>query len=151
MAAFTLRRARPEDASKLAAIHITSRRVSMPYLPNLHTGQETLRWMTDHVVAHLEVWVADAAGEIVAYLALEGEMIDQLYVAPAWQRRSVGSALMERARQLRPEGMSLYCFAVNAPARAFYEARGFVAVDFNDGQRNEEGLPDVLYRWVARK
>ena len=33
-------------------------------------------------------------------------------------------------------------------ARRFYEARGFSAVAFTDGARNEEGEPDVLYRWT---
>ena len=30
----------------------------------------------------------------------------------------------------------------------FYEARGFVASEFNDGSRNEEREPDVRYVWL---
>jgi GNAT superfamily N-acetyltransferase len=105
--------------------------------------------MRDAVLPRMEVWVAESADEIVGYLALQGEMVEQLYIAPQWQRTGVGSLMMEKAKQLRPQALSLYCFAINAPARAFYEKRGFVPVEFSDGQRNEEGLPDVLYRWTA--
>lgn len=40
-------------------------------------------------------------------------------------------------------------FQRNTGARAFYERHGFVAVDFNDGSRNEEKEPDATYRWTA--
>jgi len=159
MAKVTLRRARPDDAPKLAEVHMTARLVSIPFLAHLHTDEETVRWISELVLPAMEVWVAEATesipgyfvtNEIAGYLALEGEMIDQLYILPQWQRRGVGTLLLDKARQLRPERLILYCFAMNAPARAFYEARGFVPIEFTDGERNEEKLPDVLYRWVAR-
>jgi len=155
----TLRRARPEDAQKLAEVHMTARRVSIPFLAHLHSDEETVRWMSELVLPAMEVWVAEAAesfpghsvtNEIAGYLALEDELIDQLYILPQWQGRGVATLLLEKARQVRPEALRLYCFAMNAPARAFYEARGFVPIEFTDGERNEEKLPDVLYRWVAR-
>ena len=34
-------------------------------------------------------------------------------------------------------------------ARAFYEARGFVAIAFPDGAGNEEQELDVLYHWTS--
>jgi GNAT superfamily N-acetyltransferase len=146
----TLRRARPEDASKIAGVHTIARRLSMPYLPVLHTGEETIRWISDQVLPNVEVWVAEEHGEMIGYFALEDERLDQLYVLPQWQRRGVGALLMAKAQELRPDGLVLYCFAVNAPARAFYERRGFVSIEFSDGRRNEERLPDVLYRWIGR-
>jgi hypothetical protein len=36
---------------------------------------------------------------------------------------------------------------VDPLARRFYEARGFRAIRFTDGADNEEGTPDVRYRW----
>ena len=158
-AAITLRRARPDDAPNLAEVHTTARRISIPFLPHLHTDAETVRWMAEVVVPTMEVWVAEAtqtppgcftSGELAGFLALDGEMIDHLYVAPQLQRNGIGSRLIDKAKQLRPDRLGLYCFAMNAPARAFYEARGFVPIEFSDGERNEEKLPDVLYRWVAR-
>ena len=45
----------------------------------------------------------------------------------AEQRRGVGDAMLAHAKRLRPTGLRLWAFQRNAPARSFYEARGFVA------------------------
>jgi hypothetical protein len=37
----------------------------------------------------------------------------------------------------------------NAPARRFYQSRGFVLVEQTDGSRNEEQEPDARYRWAV--
>jgi ribosomal protein S18 acetylase RimI-like enzyme len=104
------------------------------------------------MVPKKETWVAEAAGRIVATMVLDGgmqsDMIDQLYVSPADQGRGVGGRLLAHAKQLRPARLRLYTFQSNSPARRFYEARGFVAKEFNDGSRNEERGPDVLYEWT---
>jgi hypothetical protein len=52
-------------------------------------------------------------------------------------------------RLARPEDAEAIgrLFAANAPARAFYEKHGFVAVEATDGSRNEAGAPDIRYRW----
>jgi GNAT superfamily N-acetyltransferase len=147
----SLRRARLTDASEVANLHIVTRRVSMPYLPNLHTDQETLEWIAGFVLPSLEVWIAAAPDELAGYFALEGDLLDQFYVTPRWQRRGVGRLMMSKAKELRPVQLILRCFAINAPARAFYEKCGFVAAEFSDGQDNEEHLPDVLYRWPEEK
>ncbi len=89
--------------------------------------------------------------KIVAMMALSGDMLDQLYVAPTWQRRGVGGAMLSAAMHARPAGLKLWTFQSNAPARRFYEARGFTAIEFTDGQRNEERQPDVLYEWKPGK
>jgi len=45
-------------------------------------------------------------------------------------------------------GLRLFAFQRNAPARRFYEARGFIAKEFTDGATNMEREPDVLYEWT---
>jgi GNAT superfamily N-acetyltransferase len=80
--------------------------------------------------------------------ALDGAMLTQLYVLPGKQGLGIGGALLDRAKERRPVGVALYAFQRNERARAFYERRGFVAVSCGDGSENEEGEPDVLYRWT---
>jgi RimJ/RimL family protein N-acetyltransferase len=46
-----------------------------------------------------------------------------------------------------PEG-TLFVFARNTPARAFYERRGCRVVGTGDGSGNEEREPDVEYAWA---
>jgi GNAT superfamily N-acetyltransferase len=147
MSAAGLRRALPSDAAALAALHLAARRQAMPYLPELHSDAEVRAWMSDTLLTGAEVWVADIAGQPVGYLALVGDSLDHLYVGPLHQGRGVGSLLLAKAKALRPAGLRLYAFQKNIRARAFYEARGFMAVRFSDGASNEEKEPDVFYEW----
>lgn len=150
--AIIVRRAHMSDAPAIAEVYIASRRGAAAYMPTVHTDDEIRAWVSDYLVPRLEVWVAESGGRIVGFLGLEGEdMLDQLFIAPATQRSGVGDRLLALAKELRPAGLRLYAFQRNTPARRFYEARGFVAVDFNDGSRNEEKEPDVLYQWTPTK
>ena len=63
--------------------------------------------------------------------------------------RSVGHA-SQTVRLERPKGFQLWTFQANKRARHFYESRGCEAVEFTDGQRNEERVPDVRYVYTGR-
>lgn len=143
-----VRRATTADANNVATVYIASQRAAAAYMPTIHTDAEIRAWVVDYMVPNRETWVAETAGRIVAMIVLDGDMVDQLYVSPADQRGGVGGRLLAHAKQLRPVRLRLYTFQSNAPARRFYEARGFVAKEFNDGSRNEEREPDVLYEWT---
>jgi len=142
-----LRRARPADAVAIAEIHNSARREAMPWLPVLHGDAEVRGWIRDTLLPNAEVWMALADAAPVGYMALVDGMLDHLYVAPGHQGGGIGSLLLNHAKALRPAGLQLYAFQRNQRARAFYEARGFVAVAFSDGAGNEENEPDVLYEW----
>ena len=92
--------------------------------------------------------MAEDGAKIVAVLVLHGDEVDQFYVAPGEQRRGVGDAMLAHAKRLRPTGLRLWAFQRNAPARSFYEARGFVAIKFTDGATNREREADVQYEWT---
>ncbi len=74
-------------------------------------------------------------------------MIKELYIEPSATGHGLGGKFMTLAKQQQPEGLQAYTFQVNKGARHFYEKHGFVAIDFNAGERNEEKQPDVLYEW----
>ncbi|MGH6992339.1 MAG: GNAT family N-acetyltransferase, partial [Caulobacteraceae bacterium] len=95
------------------------------------------------------VWVTRAERCIVGFLALRADSIEQLHVLPRFQRQGLGTALLAKARTASPDRLTLFTFQANTRARAFYERHGFRAVDFNDGERNEEKTPDVRYEWSA--
>jgi GNAT superfamily N-acetyltransferase len=119
----------------------------MPAIPPpIHTDEEVRAWFREVVLPHREVWVAEADGAVIALLVLDEDWVDQLYVAPDWTRKGVGSRLLDTAKQRRPTGLDLWTFQANAGARRFYERNGFVATATTDGD-NEEGAPDVRYRW----
>ncbi|MFD6800931.1 GNAT family N-acetyltransferase [Streptomyces cyaneofuscatus] len=145
-----IRPARPQDAEAVTGVFLASRAAALPYLPRVHSDEDTLAWIT-HVVlpTSTAVRVAEGAGgELLGFAVLAGgDELDHLYLRPDVLRRGIGSRLLAEVREAAGGPLKLYVFQRNAAARAFYERHGFTAVAFDDGSRNEEGEPDVLYRW----
>jgi GNAT superfamily N-acetyltransferase len=98
------------------------------------------------VLPGFEKWIATLDGEIVAFLTLDGSYVARLYVHPARQGSGVGTALLAHAKQTSPLGLELHTHQENAPAREFYERRGFIAVRFGISPA-PENEPDVEYHW----
>lgn len=144
-----LRRAGPGDAAGIGDVWLTSWRATFDF-PPAHPDDDVRRWLTQELVPNHETWVAvDPTGgeRVVGVMALSDTMLEQLYVVPDWIGRGVGRRFLELAKELRPGGFELYCFAANTNARRFYEHHGFVAVAFGDGSTNDERQPDVRYAW----
>ncbi|MFF2324515.1 MULTISPECIES: GNAT family N-acetyltransferase [unclassified Streptomyces] len=145
-----LREATAEDAEPLTRLFLACRAATMPYLPKVHSDEETLAWMTHVVLPGTTVWAAETGtGELLGFASLDGTELEHLYLRPDVRRRGIGSLLLAKARELAPDELNLYAFQRNSDARAFYERHGFTAVGFDDGSRNEEKEPDVRYRWTA--
>ena len=74
------------------------------------------------------LYVADVDGAIAAMLALHlGDLyLDQLFVAPEYQRRSIGRQLLAFTRQHLPDEIWLRCVRENEKAWRWYEREGFV-------------------------
>jgi GNAT superfamily N-acetyltransferase len=147
MAQFTIRPAREDDAFAISQAQVDARRVAMPWLSVLHTFEDAVRFFGDFVIPNQIVLVAELEEGVVGFIAIEGAWVDHLYVAPAHQGIGNGDALLQKAKELRPDGLMLWTFERNHRARRFYERRGFVAIEFTDGSRNEERTPDVRYQW----
>jgi GNAT superfamily N-acetyltransferase len=144
---YVIRAAEMGDAGEIAEVHTVAMREAMPYLPHIHTDEDTRAWVAEVVLPQQEVWVAEADGRVVGVTSLADDMVQQLYILPGYQSVGIGSALLALAKSRRPAGLRLYAFQRNTRARTFYEHRGFVAIAFGDGSGNEEGEPDVLYEW----
>jgi GNAT superfamily N-acetyltransferase len=99
------------------------------------------------VLGKLEVWVAEEDGRLIGFAGLGDHMLYHLYVHPGAQGIGAGSALLEQAKQRRPDGFTFWVFQKNERARRFYEARGCSVVRLTDGSGNEEKTPDALYEW----
>lgn len=143
-----IRLADAEDAASIARLHMLSRTATMPYLPpQERTHDEVTRWIRDIVLPQSRTWVATRDAEIVGYAAVDGDMLDHLYLHPDVLRQGIGTRLLDEVKRHRPGGVSLHVFQQNTGARAFYARHGFTVVDTNDGSRNMEGLPDMTLRW----
>jgi GNAT superfamily N-acetyltransferase len=142
-----LRRALDADADALADVWVRSFAAALPTVRRAHSDAEVHAWFAAVAVPRYETWAAVAENAVVGLLVLDGPELEQLYLDPAWRGQGLGDRFVDLAKRLRPDGLSLWAFQVNAGARRFYERHGFVAVEHSDGLRNEEREPDVRYVW----
>jgi GNAT superfamily N-acetyltransferase len=143
-----VRRAHTDEAAPIATVFLRSRHASVPAIPPLvHDDDDVHHYFASVVLPDHEVWIGDADGQVVALLVLGDDFIEHLYVDPDWTGRGLGSELVDVAKTRCREGLSLWTFQSNAGARRFYENHGFKAEAMTDGD-NEEGAPDVRYRWT---
>jgi ribosomal protein S18 acetylase RimI-like enzyme len=142
-----IRRMRDEEAESVVLVWRRSRDDAQPWLEARmgHTHEDDVRFFRGTVARENEVWVAVESG-IVGFLAIADDRLGWLYVDPVAQGKGIGTALLDRAKALSPRGLTLYTHQRNAPARAFYERRGFRAIRFGVSPP-PESEPDVLYRW----
>ena len=143
-----LRSAQPADAPSVTRVFQAARDHSLAFLPRLHTDAEDHAFFAK-AVASGGVTVVEVGGEVVAFLALDGDVIDHLYVDPAHHRQGHGSALLAYAKT-QSEQLELWVFQRNHGAIAFYEAHGFAIAHSTDGAENEEHEPDHRMRWSLR-
>ncbi|TGT39433.1 GNAT family N-acetyltransferase [Mesorhizobium sp. M8A.F.Ca.ET.165.01.1.1] len=137
---------RPAVASDAAAIARILRAAlnSFDWMPVIHTPAEDLAFIRDIVLPNQQVPVAEDGADIVGFIAVIGDWVEQLYLDPASTGQGIGSRLLMDATAALPQ-VKLHCFQANTGARRFYERHGFQAEAFGDGTTNEEGLPDILY------
>jgi ribosomal protein S18 acetylase RimI-like enzyme len=143
----TVRRATPEDARGIAAIHVQSWRsayqsiVPDEYLRSLSIDHRERFWRHALEGSGPETWVVEQSGEVRGWMSVgtsrdsdaaksTGELW-AIYVHPTHWRRGVGQLLWDKAEeQLKQSGFTeviLWVFKDNAPALAFYRSNGFVA------------------------
>lgn len=145
-----LRRATSKDAAELADVYLRSRDTLALYAPRAHSEAAVRDWIANVLIPSGGVTVAEIDDRIVGMAAYsisdDGAWLDQLYVCPRFKRKGIGTALLEWVKSQTDGALQLYTFQMNHDATAFYERRGFEAVAYSDGSRNEEGCPDVVYR-----
>ena len=138
----------PEDFDAVTILWRVAREKSIPEFQQAkgHFFYEDQDYFQNKILERNRVWVVQAAEHPVAFMAMENDFIDQLYVHPDHWRQGIGKMLLDFAKESFPEHLWLYTLQVNVNARTFYEKNGFVAekFGFSDPPENE---PDVEYHW----
>jgi len=105
-------------------------------------------------------WVAEESGEVVGFLIAERQAekvahIVTIDVVDGWRRRGVGSLLMDAAEHWAREEKLLLVYLEaaehNAPARSFYEARGYRKVDHVENYYSDGASAWVMLKWLKGK
>lgn len=143
-----IRSYKSDDFEAVTLLWRQAREVALPEFQRTkgHTFEEDQAYFRDVILVNNDVWVAEKDGVPVAFMAIAGDFIDQLYVDPKHQRRGIGQAFLEFARSLSPDRLWLYTLQINRNARAFYEKNGFRAFKFGVSPA-PESEPDIEYHW----
>jgi GNAT superfamily N-acetyltransferase len=139
-----LRPAERTDGPAVAELYARTCAVSLPFLRILHTPDEDLAFFSRQIVAG-NVTLAESETRLLGFISQSPGWIDHLYIVPEAQGQGIGTMLL-RAVQQQQDRLDLWCFAQNSAGRSFYERMGFQVVRETAGE-NEQGLPDILYRW----
>ncbi len=148
MAEFVIRKYRAGDFDAVTILWRISREKSLPDFQQEkgHFFYEDRDYFQNHVLIENEIWVVDVDSRPVAFIAMNDEFVDQLYIHPNYWRQGIGKTLLNFAREQSPEHVWLYTLQINVNARAFYEKNGFVAEKFGVSPP-PESAPDVEYHW----
>jgi len=151
MSEATIRLMEPSEIEATARMWQDSQRAAYTWFreDQRHPFGAALEFFRDSICKRCEVWVATEPNRVVGMLALEGDYIDHLFVAPDDWGIGIGSRLLDHAKVLHPQGLELVTLQRNERARRFYEARGFVTAKFGISPP-PECEPDVYYRWSPR-
>jgi chorismate mutase/GNAT superfamily N-acetyltransferase len=145
-----LRAAGPADAPALAEVFLAARAAAYPAMPHVvHTPTEVHSRLLRRLEAGGDTWLAERGAQPVGYLALDAAWLDSVYVHPDLTGQGIGSALLDLAKSLRPDGFGLWVFESNEPARRFYSRHGLVEIRCTDGSENDEREPAVELAWLG--
>jgi GNAT superfamily N-acetyltransferase len=142
----------PNELDEVVDVYYRSLIGSLSFLrpEQLRSEEDYKGFFRDVVATTRDLWIAEFKGHVAGVLALQGNVIDRLYVAPEAQGRGLGTALLEYAKSLHPNGLTLLTHKRNAGARRFYERYGFVVKEFGTSPP-PESEPDVLYVWSGSR
>jgi ribosomal protein S18 acetylase RimI-like enzyme len=113
-----------------------------------HSVADMADWIAEDPKSWTELWTAESGGNVIGFMALLDHFVDQLFVLPQWQGCGIGTAMMARAKQSYPAGLTLNCAQQNFPAIAFYVRQGFIPLEHRIHQ--PEGIGEIIFRWHGR-
>jgi len=102
--------------------------------------------VAEHFLPNADLWLAvDEQDRPQAFLVMDGEMIDALFVDPMVHGRGIGTRLVEHALALAP-GARVDASEQAANALRFYLARGFVPIGRSETDADGRPYPLVHLR-----
>ena len=103
------------------------------------------RWRGE-LVPNAAIIVAEQADALIGFVTIDASgYLDQLVVAPDRWGSEVANALLEEAKRLSPERITLLVNKDNARAIRFYERNGFVHA--GDDVNPTSGRPVLKMEW----
>jgi len=91
-----IREYKPEDFDVVTVLWRIAREKSVPEFQSEkgHFFYEDKEYFQNKILERNQVWVADMKGHPVAFMAMENDFIDQLYIHPDYWRQGIGTMLL---------------------------------------------------------
>jgi putative acetyltransferase len=103
------------------------------------------RWQKD-LAPSASIVVAEQADALIGFVTIDATgYLDQLVVAPAHWGSDLGTALLDEAKRLSPDGITLLVNTDNARAIRFYRRNGFA--DAGGDVNPTSGKPVLRMAW----
>jgi putative acetyltransferase len=103
------------------------------------------RWQND-LVPNAAIMVAEQSGALIGFVTVDRKgYLDQLVVAPAHWGSELGNTLVDEAKRLSPDQITLLVNTDNARAIRFYERNGFMQA--GDDVNPTSGRPVLRMAW----
>jgi putative acetyltransferase len=104
------------------------------------------RW-TSELVSNNKIVVADSNERQVGFVVIDKKSgyLDQIVVDPKLWGSNAAKMLLDKAKQISPNGISLDVNQNNPRAIRFYEREGFIRI--GEGRNQISGKPTFRYAW----
>lgn len=160
----------PKDLTEIVKLWYKTWHNSFPDLKHPQAYEQWEERFRDELVRRGEVWIAQIASQIVGFFVIfevkggsrrqklsvntaglsntKGEL-NQFFVDPAHQNQGIGTALIDKAKEICPQGIRLKTLQSNTKACLFYTKHRFVAGEQSTNKIN--GQPNIEYTWLPLK
>lgn len=133
-----------EDTAPLLTLWMESTIYAHPFI-DVSYWQESEPLVRDVYLPGARTWVWEEEGAVKGFVSvMDGRYVGALFVAPAFERCGIGSALLNHVKQ-RFSSLSLEVYQKNTRAVNFYHALGFRIED--SAWQEETRHPTWIMRW----
>ena len=147
--AFELRRYRAEDEDAAIALWQQTWQQAYPTIDfNARVKWWRERWRSE-LVPDAAIIVAEAAGALIGFVTIDATgYLDQLVVAPDRWGSELATALVDEAKRLSPDAITLKVNTDNVRAIRFYRRNGFTHV--GEDVNPTSGRPVLKMEWKGK-
>ncbi len=143
-----LRRYRDDDEDAAIALWLKAWQQTYPQIDfTARVPWWRERWRNE-LVPHASIIVAEKAGVLTGFVTIDASAyLDQLVVTPDHWGSKLAEALVDEAKRLSPDAITLLVNEDNARAIRFYERNGFVRASHDVNPTS--GRPVLKMTWKA--
>ncbi len=143
-----IRKYQIDDLDKVVQLWYETWHQTLPFLQHPHKYPAWKSRFINEIVMDCEVWIAEIENRIVGFVAVNlAEIeINQIFIDFSYQNQGIGSLLIQKAKELCPQGLRLTVLQINQRACLFYEKHGFIPTNMSINKIN--GQPNIEYLWL---